>query len=405
MQKSILNKKWIVAVSGGPDSMALLDMCRKHQMNIMVAHVNYHKRKSANRDERCVQVYCDQHKIEMKVLHPKKNTNDNFQAWARDVRYHFFFECCDEMNAHGILVAHHQDDVIETYLLQKQRKAIPTVYGIGSRVDFKGYTIVRPLLHLSKKQCIAYCEKHGVVYQTDESNLTDNYARNKVRHHIVEKMSNSDRKAIIDEIKQLNKEKEKQAKIIQHFLKQTRIDCNEFVSVDKEVRHTIIREWLKKSSQSEHKSSLEFIEQLDKVMCSKKNYEIPLGKGVLYKSYQICEIVGNEDKSYSYVLQSIQPMQSPYFKVMRRGDRKDAVTITNKDLPITIRNVNASDKIKLRLGSKSVHRWFIDKKIPLQDRKTWPVVVNSSGEIILVPGIGCNVTHYTIKPSIFVVKY
>ena len=72
MQKKILNKKWIVAVSGGPDSMALLDMCRENHVDIIVAHVNYHKRKTANRDEKCVRDYCTKYKIQLKVIHPKQ---------------------------------------------------------------------------------------------------------------------------------------------------------------------------------------------------------------------------------------------------------------------------------------------------------------------------------------------
>ncbi|MFV0552546.1 MAG: tRNA lysidine(34) synthetase TilS [Anaerorhabdus sp.] len=405
MQKKILNKKWIVAVSGGPDSMALLDMCRENHVDIIVAHVNYHKRKTANRDEKCVRDYCTKYKIELKVIHPKQKGKDNFQAWARDVRYAFFFKCCDEFVADGILVAHHQDDCIETYLLQKQRKSIPDTYGIAESLIMQGYKLVRPLLKMSKQECIDYCNNHHVQYQIDESNLTDTYSRNKIRHQVVEKLTKQERKEILQEVKNLNTQKHEQTKIINKFSKSSILDCTKVKELDEELRLLIIRQWLKNNKQEEHKKSRDFIRQLDKMICSTKNYEIPLRNTTLYKSYQICEIVGNEDKDYCFILQSMQCIKNSYFKISYKGDRKDAVSVTEEDFPITIRNVNPKDKIKLRLGSKNIHRWFIDRKIPLKDRKTWPVVLNSKNEVILVPGIGCNVEHYTIKPSFFVIKY
>mgnify|MGYP002237851249 CR=1 FL=1 len=79
----------IVACSGGPDSMALLDICRQKGYEIAVAHVNYKKRETANRDEKIVRQYCENYGIPCFVDEPTWDHVGNFQAWARDVRYDF----------------------------------------------------------------------------------------------------------------------------------------------------------------------------------------------------------------------------------------------------------------------------------------------------------------------------
>ena len=89
--------KCVVACSGGPDSMALLDQLNKQGKDIVVAHVNYKHRDTADRDEKIVKEYCKKYDIPVRVLYPV-HEKGNFQAWARDVRYAFFEEVADEFD-------------------------------------------------------------------------------------------------------------------------------------------------------------------------------------------------------------------------------------------------------------------------------------------------------------------
>ena len=90
-------KTIVVACSGGPDSMALLDMLnQKQNYNIIVCHVNYQKRESAFRDESIVKEYCLKHNLSFHLLKPIYSSSQNFQAWARDVRYDFFEQTAKE---------------------------------------------------------------------------------------------------------------------------------------------------------------------------------------------------------------------------------------------------------------------------------------------------------------------
>ena len=78
--------------------------------------------------------------------------------------------------------------------------------------------------------------------------------------------------------------------------------------------------------------------------------------------------------------------------------------MAESDFPLTVRSWQAGDSIRLRFGRKSVHRFFIDRRIPLWKRASWPVVLNASGAVILVPGLGCDVDHYSIKPTLYVIE-
>ncbi|WP_303972301.1 tRNA lysidine(34) synthetase TilS, partial [Faecalicoccus pleomorphus] len=134
----------IVACSGGPDSMALLaKLCDK---KVIVAHVNYHKRDTADRDEQIVRNFCDQHHLPLFVYAPKQEKAGNFQSWARQVRYDFFVELALKYHIDTIYVAHQKDDLLETYFFQKQRHMLCETYGLKVESMYKGIRICRPLL-------------------------------------------------------------------------------------------------------------------------------------------------------------------------------------------------------------------------------------------------------------------
>jgi tRNA(Ile)-lysidine synthase len=148
-----MENKYIIAVSGGPDSMCLLDIYKENVA--LVCHVNYNKRPTAKRDENIVKQYCKMNKIPLKVLNvTKKMYNEyastNFQNKARLIRYNFFLECGKKIKNTNLLVAHQLDDFVETAYMQKQRKSKSLFYGIKKENDILGLNITRPLLNKRK---------------------------------------------------------------------------------------------------------------------------------------------------------------------------------------------------------------------------------------------------------------
>ena len=202
--------KYVIGVSGGPDSMTLLSLCVKQGISVVVSHVNYKKRDSADRDENIVLEFCKKHGLICEVYYPTYEEG-NFQGWARDVRYAFYKQLCEKHNCDGVLLAHHQDDVLETYLMQVERGSQVDYYGISDSRSYQGMMVYRPLLNWSRKRIMEYVSKNDIPYGIDESNLTNDYRRNQIRHDVVEVASCKQRELWLTEIKDKNKEE-----ILQH---------------------------------------------------------------------------------------------------------------------------------------------------------------------------------------------
>lgn len=400
---NMLKGKWVVAVSGGCDSMTLLDQCVKAKVDVIAAHVNYQKRDSAKRDMDLVLDYCKQHSVPCYVRLSQFEGKGNFQAYARDFRYAFFNELVDEHNCEGVLVAHQLDDLIETYLIQKERKQIPVTYGLERETCINNLRIVRPLLSISKQDCRMYCLNHHVPFGDDESNFTDDYLRNRLRHQIVEKMSLDEKHEMAKMIHDKNEEKRN----VDDYAKRTAMHAGDELKVSEllalDERESVLRQWLiLQEGGSNH--SRAFIKQLFQRMNKTGNWCADLSENKrLYCDYGFLSVV-DETLSYAYTLTQFEKLTTPWFRVSNEGNSLQAVSVDENDWPLMIRSPLPGDEISLRLGTKKLNRWFIDRKISHKERKCWPVVVNRVGKVILVPEIGCEVAHFTNKPNVFVIK-
>ena len=392
---TINKKKYLVAVSGGPDSMALLDMS-KRKYDIMCCHINYHKRDSAKRDENIVRNYCKTNKIPFIKYDYVNKEKGNFQDLARVFRYKCFKEVINKYNLEGVLVGHHEDDLIETYLLQLDRKSNVTYYGLNKNTKLMGVKVIRPLLKYSKEYLINYCINNGIKYGIDESNLTNDYKRNKIRHEKVEKMSKNKRNEILKEIKYKNYIQKEENKIVKDYINnQNHFNYKEFMTCPylKRLLRTLLYEDL----------SDKYLDEIIKALKSNKNLELIIKDKCLYKEYDYIE-VGSIVLNYSFKINKLEYINHKYFKLSKKGSSFEGVTVSQDDFPLTIRNVRNGDSISMLYGTKKVSRFFIDSKIPLSKRRTWPIMINSKGSAILVPGIGCDKNHYSSKHNIYMIK-
>lgn len=177
-------RKFLAAVSGGPDSMALLDKYKKQI--VAVCHVNYNIRQTAKRDYLIVKRYCLKNKIKLFIKDVNKETysqyhSNNFENVARQIRYEFFLEVSKKTKINTILIGHNLDDFVETAYMQFKRKSKSLYYGIKKKSNYKELKIERPLLHIRKKSLEQYCIDNSVSFGIDETNLSDEHERNKVR--------------------------------------------------------------------------------------------------------------------------------------------------------------------------------------------------------------------------------
>jgi len=398
---------YIIGVSGGSDSMALLSMCLTHNIKMIVAHVNYQKRITAERDYLIVKNFCEEHNLTLEYKIAINKKKGNFQAWARDQRYQYFNELALKYHAAGVIVAHHQDDLLETYLIQKKRKNIPLYWGIKEETVINGLRIYRPILTYRKLDLVEYCRENKIIYGDDESNFTDDYTRNKIRHTVIDHMNDNDRNELLAEIERKNKKLALQQILISDAFANSFYPFN--LDIYKTYKTDIRLEALRKYLLNEHIDAKHYtiahLRELDNFISLQGNRELCLSDGLyLSKAYDNIAIFNKSVLEYSYLLTTISPMVTPYFAIGSDGPMVNAVTVSQQDFPLTIRNWHPQDSIQLRFGRKKINRWFIDRKIPMEERYRWPILLNSSQEVILVPNLGCNIAHFSNIPNMFVLK-
>ncbi|WP_343010425.1 tRNA lysidine(34) synthetase TilS [Holdemanella biformis] len=379
--------KCVVACSGGPDSMALLDQLNKQGKDIVVAHVNYKHRDTADRDENIVKDYCEKYDIPVRVCYPV-HEKGNFQAWARDVRYAFFEEVADAFDAKILYVAHQMDDVIETYLFQKNRNMICDWYGLKEKSIRHGYQIIRPLLNFTKSELQQYCNENGVSFGIDESNLTNHYTRNVIRHTQIEKMSRDEKEAWILKIQNENEVWQIKRKAIEEFFKDWNKDID--FLLDQEDAWLYLDTFLFHSLH--HHFSKKYMEELcvqlkRNLLIEIENYLLERHGGKLYFM--------PSPKDVYYKLDELEFKDYADFVIKNEGKTIEMFSVDASDFPLVIRRVRANDTIQMRFGNKNVHRFFVDRKISKIYRKYWLVVENNVGNVIFVPGLGCDVGHYS----------
>lgn len=181
------NDKILVALSGGADSVALLCVLHTAGYPCEAAHCNFHLRgEESNRDELFVRQLCRKygihlHTIDFNTTQYATEKRISIEMAARELRYNWFEKIKKECKANVIAVAHHQDDSVETMLLNLIRgTGITGLLGIRPRNG----AIVRPLLCINREEIIRYLQQIGQDFVTDSTNLEDEYTRNKIRLHL-----------------------------------------------------------------------------------------------------------------------------------------------------------------------------------------------------------------------------
>ncbi|TRW24364.1 tRNA lysidine(34) synthetase TilS [Flavobacterium zepuense] len=182
------DKKLLLAVSGGIDSMVLVHLLQQLQLDIYIAHCNFNLRgEESDGDETFIRSYASVNNIPIFVtnFNTKAFAQDNkvsIQVAARQLRYLWFNELLQEHGLDYLLTAHHLDDSIETFLINFTRgTGLEGLTGIPQQND----RVVRPLLPFSRNEIELYAKENNITWREDSSNASDKYLRNKLRHDVV----------------------------------------------------------------------------------------------------------------------------------------------------------------------------------------------------------------------------
>lgn len=182
------HEKILVTVSGGVDSVVLLDLLRKMEVECGVAHCNFHLRGAeSDGDFAFVKDMAERYEMDFyaKDFDTKEYAEANkisIEMAARDLRYNWFTELCGIFNYRYIAVGHHADDVAETVLINLARGT--GIHGITG-IKPKNGRLVRPLLSSTRQQILEYAKENNLHFREDSTNKETDYVRNKIRHQVM----------------------------------------------------------------------------------------------------------------------------------------------------------------------------------------------------------------------------
>jgi tRNA(Ile)-lysidine synthetase-like protein len=181
-------KKVLLAVSGGLDSMVLVYLFQQLHYEIGVAHCNFQLRGLESfEDQNFIQNYAKANSIPIFITQfdTQAFAQDyklSIQVAARELRYNWFYELLETQNFDYVLTAHHADDNLETFLINLSRgTGLDGLTGIPEQND----KVIRPLLAFSRQEIEAYAKQNAIQWREDSSNASDKYLRNKIRHNVV----------------------------------------------------------------------------------------------------------------------------------------------------------------------------------------------------------------------------
>jgi len=395
------DKKLLIAISGGVDSVVLAHLFSELNFNISLAHCNFQLReKESNLDEEFVKLLSQ--KTSNQIFTIKFDTEKfasknkfSTQIAARQLRYNWFQEIIKKHSFDYVLTAHHADDNLETFLINLTR---------GSGLD--GFTgipkingnIVRPLLAFSREEILAYAKTNTIDWREDASNATTKYIRNKIRHKV------------LPVLKEINPNLlETFAKTLENLQESKQIIEDKIADISSEVinsKNDILKINIEKIIQLSNPKA--YLYQLLKEYNFTEWNDVynllsaQSGKQIFSKTHRLIKdraflllsktVISNEkelfliDESQSEI---IHPIHLNFEVVQQKSTENKQTIYVDKDLlkyPLIVRKWQNGDYLYPQgmQGKKKLSKYFKDEKLSLLEKENTWLLCNSENEIIWV---------------------
>ncbi len=403
------DKKYIVALSGGADSVCLLLVLRRLGYDVEAAHCNFKLRgEEADRDEQfCVEL-CKKHDIKIHLVHFDTNFyaishKISIEMAARELRYSYFENLRRDIGADAVCVAHHQNDCAETVILNLVRgTGIQGLAGIQPKRD----NIVRPLLCVSRDEIESFLACEGQDFITDSTNLDDLYVRNKIRLNIIPMMEKINPAAVQNIVKTAIRLSEAN-KVFNHSIEEASLRVSDstaeglVIDIEK-LRKEVSTEYTLFNILKNYGFNPDQIEAID------SNLEAPTGTIYLSESHQLLFNRGKiivTERSNSAISLKIPETGKYVF-----GDKGEALKVELKTIdstftiskdkniatldarniqfPLIFRNARNGDRFVPfgMKGSKLVSDYLTDRHRSLNEKRNQMVVEDADGRIIWLAG-------------------
>ncbi|PRY83739.1 tRNA lysidine(34) synthetase TilS [Alkalibacterium olivapovliticus] len=421
------NDKVIIAVSGGVDSVVLLDLVSRlpadTKPNITVAHVDHQLREVSGDDALFVRSLALEYEADVEIYKWSKEEHpgSGLEQAGRTVRYAYFKSLAERIGSEVLLTAHHKDDQVETVLMRLVRgNSLNALTGIVPVRKDENLTIIRPLLPYSKSELIGYAEKHQLKWREDETNKASYYTRNRFRQTIIPLLK-TENPSVEDHIIRFSQEihsvmslitpliEEKRKQIVEVNDHQLVIDREPYLILDdfmqEKVLASAVAEWKNEAGFVLTQKHLTLFRNWLETAGPNTSIDLP-NKLTATRIYNQCTIekkpVGSGQSEPSTQTKSLEPGEwiplsgnkvvglLPYSDYCTRTPEGDEhplyLNLEPSQIPLTIRHRQDGDKIRVKgmHGSKKVKDIFIDQKIPAQDRKNAWIITDAHQEILWV---------------------
>ncbi len=401
----------VIGCSAGPDSMALVDMLlkirEKYSLSLIVAHVNHNVRVESIDEALYIKEYCVKNSILFETMTIEKYGDDNFENEARNIRYNFFENVVYKYGANYLMTAHHGDDLVETIMMRIVRGSNLKGYsGFKMIVDMTDYKIVRPLIYYTKKELEEYDEMNNVKYFVDKSNSSDKYTRNRYRKYLLPFLKSEEENVHLKFLRFsdnlsaacnfINKERDK---ALRRVLLADALVIDKFILEDPYIQREILYYLLSEFYQDDlilvGDKHIDLI--LDLIYSKRANSFVNLPNDVIAnKCYNMLELKRDVFEITNYEIEFDEYATLPNGHVIERvldtSDNSNSICRLDSSeitLPLIVRTRRLGDKMAVKGmdGTKKIKDIFIDSKINLTERDSWPIVVDSKGRVVWIPGV------------------
>ena len=389
------NDLYIVALSGGADSVALLLLLDEMGYNIHAAHCNFHLRgEESDRDELFCESLCRQksipfHRIHFDTLTYAETHKVSVEMAARELRYHYFEELRSDIGATGVCVAHHQDDSVETVLLNLIR-------GTGLRgltgIQCRNGHILRPLLCVSRKEIESYLQTKDQDYVIDSTNLEDDMLRNKVRLRVIpllQELNPAVTENILRTSENLTEAQGILDSIVSLYKNSKSLDLNELNKYGSSEH--ILFEWLKAYGFNGVQVKEAMGAETGSIFTSSLGYDLLVDRGrfVVEPTLKSLKPLCIPEEG-TYVLDEETKISVKKVPVwVSREERVATLDASKVHFPLTVRRVEKGDKMVpygMR-GHRLLSDIMTDRKMTLFEKRRQIVVVDAKGIIVWLAGI------------------
>ena len=416
------NETIVLALSGGVDSMVLLDiLCNNElKLKLIISHVNHNKREESIDEYNHIQNLAKKLNIPFEGYSIIDNEKVNFHDDSRNQRYTFFKAVAQKYKASKIVVAHHLDDQVETTLMRITRGTSFSGYaGIPEIRKDRNISIIRPLMEVTKDEIINYAKTFDITYYEDSSNDEDLYTRNRYRHHIIP-LLRKENPNLNEKIMQFKNYIESAdivlTRLKDEFIKNNcfynNVNLKAFNKLDKIIKIKVLKHIVNITTNNTVEVSYEQYNQMIKLCLSpNSNKALSVGKDYNFiKEYEYIFI----DKKEKIVKQNFTISDfGEYFVndndsfIFSKNKKPQYSTncfelcYNNKVFPLYLRNRKNGDKMVLKIGTKKVKDILIDQKITLSKRDKLFLVADDLN-VLWIPEIKKSLQNQKYEKKIYI---